>query len=110
MKKRTKWELVFFPPPVGATGTAVTIHDNPGYIYPGPYTARIKSQLNKQEKHTAFYNFAVLISFAEHWKFVAESSEFQLTLSRAHRAHFFKLEIRKKMRDILSEKRERGWR
>ena len=31
-----------------------------------------------------------------------------MTLSRAHRAHFFKLEIRKKLRDILSEKWESG--
>ncbi len=37
---------------------------------------------------------------------VAESSEFHLTLSRAHRAHFFQLEIRKTKRDILSGKRE----
>ena len=32
------------------------------------------------------------ISFAEHGKLVAESSDFHLTL---HRAHFFQLEIRK---------------
>ena len=40
---------------------------------------------------------------------VAESYEFHLTLNRAHRAHrvhFYQLEIRKKKRDILSEKRE----
>ena len=29
------------------------------------------------------------ISFAEHGKLVSESSEFHLTLSRAHKAHFF---------------------
>ena len=52
-----------------------------------------------------FYNFAERISFAEHWKLVAESSEFHLTLNKAH---FFQLEIRKKKRDILSEKRESG--
>ena len=39
---------------------------------------------------------------------VAESSEFHLTLKRAHRAHFFHLKIRQKKRDILSEKRESG--
>ena len=39
---------------------------------------------------------------------VAESSEFHLTLKRAHRAHFFQLEMRQKKRDILSEKRESG--
>ncbi len=38
-------------------------------------------------------DFAERISFAEHWKLVAESSEFHLTLNRAHRAHFFQLEI-----------------
>ena len=39
---------------------------------------------------------------------VAESSECHLTLSRAHRTHFFQLEIRTKRRDILSEKQESG--
>ena len=35
---------------------------------------------NMQNTH----NFAERISFTEHWKLVAESSEFHLTLSRAH--------------------------
>ena len=35
------------------------------------------------------------------------SSTFK-TLKRAHRVHFFQLELRKKKRDILSEKRESG--
>ena len=39
---------------------------------------------------------------------VTESSEFHLTLSRPHRVHFFQLEIPRKKRDILSEKRESG--
>ena len=39
---------------------------------------------------------------------VAESSEFHLKLSRAHRVHFFQQEIPRKKRDILSEKRESG--
>ena len=43
-----------------------------------------KSQLNKQAKHTTFYEFEEGISFAEHWKLVAESSEFHLTLKRGH--------------------------
>ena len=52
-------------------------------------------------------DIAERISFAEHGKLVAKSSEFHLTLSRAHKAHFFQLEIRnKKKRDILSEKRD----
>ena len=39
-------------------------------------------------------DIAERISFAEHGKLVAESSEFQLTLSKVHKAHFFQLEIR----------------
>ena len=74
--------------------------------------ARTESQHNKQAKHTNFYNCSERISIAEHRKLVAESSEFHLTLSRAHLdpsiAHFFQLEIRKKKRDILSQKRESG--
>ena len=62
----------------------------------GPYAVRTKSQLNKQAKHTTFNKFEEGISFAEHWKLVAESSEFYLTLKRAHRVHFFQLEIRQK--------------
>ena len=69
------------------------LNGSPGYLYPGPYAARIKSQ---QAKHTTFYNFTERISFAQHGKLVAKSSEFHLTLSRAHRVHFFHLEIRKK--------------
>ena len=41
-------------------------------------------------------DFGERISFAEHWKLVAESPEFHLTRSRTHRAHFFQLDIRKK--------------
>ena len=39
---------------------------------------------------------------------VAESSEFRLTLKRAHRVHFFPTQNTPKNRDILSEKRESG--
>ena len=39
---------------------------------------------------------------------MAESSEYHLTPNRAHRTHFFQLEIRRKKRDILSEKLENG--
>ena len=66
-------------------------YGNPGYLYPGPYAVRTKSQLNKQAKHTIFYKFEEGISFAEHWKLVAESPEFHLTLERAHRVHVFQL-------------------
>ena len=64
-------------------------YDNPGYLYRGPYVALTESQLNKQAKHTKFYHFSERISIAEHWKFVAESSEFHLTLSRAHLERIF---------------------
>ena len=58
------------------------------YLYPEPYAAaRTKSQ---QANHATFYNFAERISFSEHWKLVAESSEFHLTLNRAD---FFQLKI-----------------
>ena len=53
-------------------------------------------------------DIAERISFAEHGKLVAESSEFHLTLSRAHKAHFFPTRNTQKKRDILSEKRESG--
>ena len=69
---------------------------------------RTTSQLNKQAKHTTFYKFEEGISFAERWKLVAESSEFHLTLKRAHRVHFFQTSNTPKKRDILSEKRESG--
>ena len=69
---------------------------------------RTKSQLNKRAKHTTFYKFEEGFSFAEYGKLVAESSEFHLTLKRAHRLHFFQIEIRQKKRDILSGKRESG--
>ena len=76
----------------------------------GDYSCRTKSQHNEQAKHNFFYNFAERISFADHWKLVAESSEFHLTLSRAHRAHFSQLEIRKKKRNISSESGKAVWR
>ena len=53
-------------------------------------------------------DIAERISFAEHEKLVAESSEFHLMLSRAHKAHFFPTRNTQKKRDILSEKRESG--
>ena len=105
-KKRKKRELICFPTARGRNGVHrlqfSAIHgfcpsyDNPGYLYPRPYAVRTKSQLNKQAKHSTFYKFEEGISFAEHWKLVAESSEFNLTLKRAHRVHFCQLEIRQK--------------
>ena len=117
-KKRTKTckkrEFVFFPPPGGAIGTVVhqwsrrnTDFARATIIFiprSRPYAARTKSQA----KYTTFYHFAERISFAEHLKLVAESSEFHLTLSRAHRAHFFPTRNTAIKRDILSEKREIG--
>ena len=56
----------------------------------GQYVARTESQLNKQAKHTKCYNFSERInSIAEHGKLVDESSEFHLTLSRAHLERIF---------------------
>ena len=60
-----------------------------GIFIPG--TIRPGLSQNRQNTH----NFAERISLAEYWKLVAESSEFHLTLNRAHRVHFFQLEIRK---------------
>ena len=92
-KKRKKRELVFFPPPGGATG--IVIHRlDATRILPelrwrnlfmlGPTWPGLSQ--NRQNTH----HFTWRISFAEHWKLVAESSEFHLTLSRAD---FFHLEI-----------------
>ena len=57
---------------------------------------RTKSQLNKQAKHTTVYTFEEGISFAEHGKLISESSEFHLTLKRAHRVHFSNSKYAKK--------------
>ena len=62
--------------------------------------------LTNRQKHTAFYNFSVRISIAEHWKLVAESSELHLTLSRAHLERILSNSKYAKKRDILSKKRE----
>ena len=95
-KKHKKRELVFCPTASGRNSYCSTplngicpSYDNPGYLYPGPYAALTKSQLYKQAKHTQVYNFAERISFAEHWKLVAKSSEFHLTLSRVHLERIF---------------------
>ena len=117
-KKGKKRELVFFPTAVGRNWYCITpprrhtdyaqatiIWD---IFIPVLFASRTKSQLNKQAKHTKWYNFADRISFAEHWKLAAESSEFHLTLSSTYRAHFFPIRNMQKKRDILSEKRESG--
>ena len=54
-------------------------YDNPGYLYPGPHTARTKSTPVGKT-----HNFAKRISLVEYGMLVAESSEFHLMLSRAH--------------------------
>ena len=117
-KKRKKRELVCFPTSRGRNGVhrlrisaihgVCPTYDNSGYLYPGPYAVRTMSQLNKQAKHTTFYKFEEGICFFEHWKLVAESSEFHLTLKRAHIVHFFPTRNTHKKRDILSGKRESG--
>ena len=93
MKKRKKRELVFFHHQgrnwyCGTSSRrymdfarAMIARD---IFIPGPTRPGLS---RKQAKHT-FYNFAERISFGEHWKLVAESSEFHLMLSRAHSAHF----------------------
>ena len=97
---------MFSPPPGGATeyiayrSVRYPGYDNPGYLYPRPYTVRTKSQLNKQAKHATFYKFEEGISFAEHWKLVAESSEFHLTLKRANSVNFSNSKYPPKKRDI----------
>ena len=93
-KKRKKREFVFFPTTRGRNwycstssrrytdyATVTIIWD---IFTPGPYAAQTKSQLNKQAKNTQFNNFTERISFAEHKKLVAESSEFDFTLTRVH--------------------------
>ena len=117
-RKSVKSGVGIFLTAGGATGTLVHRLDATRILprvmitcdifIPGPYAVRTKSQLNKQAKHTKFNNFTERLSFAEHWKLVAESSEFHFTLSRVRRAHFFQLEIRTKKQDILSENRESG--
>ena len=119
-KKRKKRELVCFPTARGRNGVnrlyISAIHgfcpsyDNPGYRYPEPYAIRTKSQLNKQAKHTTFYKFQEWFSFAEHRKLAAESSEFHLTLKRAHRVHFSQLEIRQKSGTFWVKSGKAGWR
>ena len=72
-------------------------------------TARHTAQTKSERQNTQhFYNFAERISFAKHWKLVAESSEFHSTLNRAYRAHFSSSKYAKQKRDILSEKRKSG--
>ena len=56
---------------------------------PGPTRPGLSRSFNNQAKHTKVYNFAERISFAEHWKLVAESSELHLTLSRSHLERIF---------------------
>ena len=98
-KKRKKRQFVFFSPPGGATGTVVHRLDAtpilPELRKPGICLTRALRGTNRPNP-TKLYNFAERINFAEHGKLVAESSEFHLTLSRAHRVHFFQLEIRRK--------------
>ena len=85
-KKHNKRELVFFFHRQGAQLVFCHSYDNLGYLYPG--SLRKNTQFNN--------NIAERISFVEHRKLVAESCEFDFTLSRVHRAHFFELQIRKK--------------
>ena len=109
---------MFSPPPGGATEyiaygsvrymdfARVTITRD--IFIPSPTQCGLSRSLTNRQTHTTFYKFEEGVSFAEHWKLVAESSEFHLTLKRALRVHFFPTRNTQKKRDILSEKRESG--
>ena len=84
---------MFFPPPGGST-------ENIAYRSVRYMDFARATITRDKAKHTTFDKFEEGISFAEHWKLVAESSELHLTLKRAHRMHFFQIEIRQKKRDI----------
>ena len=101
-KKHKKWEFVIFPTNRGhnwycstlsrcytdlALATITRDIFIPCAMWPG-----LSRCFKNQAKHTILQSELVL----EHWKLVAESSEFHLTLSRPHRAHFFQHEIRKR--------------
>ena len=73
-----------------------TWHDQMAILYYEIHSFRIIYVPGCNNMFDYVADFAERITFAEHGKLVAESSEFHLTLSRAHRAHFFQLEIRKK--------------
>ena len=110
-KKRKKRELVFSLPPGGGappggkeqakqTTFYKNIHD------PIKWCSCITKYTVSESMMSLFVSCNDIVgdiaernSFAEHGNLVAESSEFHLTLSRAHnynKAHFFQLEIRKK--------------
>ena len=94
-KKRKKRELVCFSTAGGATEyiayrsvrymdfTRATITRD---IF---IPAATQCGLSRRQNTQHIYKFEEGFSFAEHWKLVAESSEFHLTLKRAHRVHFF---------------------
>ena len=83
---------MFSPPPGGAARATIT---RDIYI-PGPMQCGLSRSLTNRQNTQHFYKFEEGISFAEHWKLAADSSEFHLSLERAHRVYFFQLEIRKK--------------
>ena len=105
-KKRKKRELVFSSPSGGATGNdgffqsydnilqTDTWHDQMTILYYEIHSFRIiyvpgcNDMLPTSQSELPLPNTGRCM--------VAESSEFDLTLSKAHRAHFFQLEIRKK--------------
>ena len=106
-KKRKNRELVFFPtardaPYAARTGLKSQVHKQAKHTrFYKQIHDTIRMMVILYYEITSFRiidvlgwndyvaDFAERISFVEHWKLVAESSEFHLTLSRAHRAHFF---------------------
>ena len=77
---------------------------------PGPTQCGLSRSIKKRAKHTTFYKFEEGICFAEHWKLVAESSEFNLTLKRAHRVHFSNSKYAKKSGTFKVKNWKAGWR
>ena len=63
---------------------------------PGPTQCGLSRSLTNRQNTHQFYKFEEGISFAEHGKLVAESSEFHLTLKRADRVHFSNSKYAKK--------------
>ena len=78
VKKRKKRELVYFFHRQGAQLVLCPSYDNRLCVQ--------ESGLSRsRQTHTHVYSCAERISLVEHWKLVAESSEFHLTLIREHR-------------------------
>ena len=104
-KKRKKRELVCFPTARGCNGVH-RLYRSVRYMefvrptitrdifIPAPMQCGLCRSLTNRQNTQHFTSLKREFGFVEHWKMVAESSEFHLTLKRAHIVHFFQLEIR----------------